>query len=94
MNQHSRTVSVVAGPKGAGKSTFVENYLNRYVDCDEFVNADLIYLEHHSLSMDEKVDAACRDAGHQVIELAEQTGTEVVIWRDGDCSSNRYRCAC
>ena len=37
-----RTISVIAGPDGAGKSTFVENYLNRYVDCDEFLNADLI----------------------------------------------------
>jgi hypothetical protein len=39
--------------------------------------------EHHSLSMDEKVTAACRDAGQQVIEIAERTGTEIVIWRDG-----------
>ena len=35
------------------------------------------------MSMDEKVAAACRDAGQQVIELAERTGTEIVIWRDG-----------
>ena len=35
------------------------------------------------MSMDEKVAAACRDAGHQVIELAERTWTEIVIWRDG-----------
>ncbi len=39
--------------------------------------------DHHSLPMDEKVAAACRDAGEQAIELAERTGTEVVIWRDG-----------
>ena len=39
--------------------------------------------DHHSLSMDEKVAAACRDAGQQVIEIAERTGTEIVIWRDG-----------
>ena len=38
---------------------------------------------HHSMSMDEKVAAACRDTGQQVIELAERTGTEIVIWRDG-----------
>lgn len=35
------------------------------------------------LSMGEKVAAACRDAGEQVIERAERTGTEVVVWRDG-----------
>jgi predicted ABC-type ATPase len=42
VNQPSRTVSVIAGPHGAGKTIFVESYLNRYVDCDEFLNADLI----------------------------------------------------
>lgn len=39
--------------------------------------------DHHSMSMDEKVAAACRDAGQQVIEIAERTGTDIVIWRDG-----------
>ncbi len=39
--------------------------------------------DHLSLSTDEEVAAACRDAGQQVIELAERTGTEIVIWRDG-----------
>jgi hypothetical protein len=36
-----------------------------------------------SMSMDEKVAAACRDAGRQAIEVAERTGTSIVIWRDG-----------
>ncbi|XZE17437.1 hypothetical protein SH449x_002688 [Pirellulaceae bacterium SH449] len=36
-----------------------------------------------SMSMDERVAAACRDAGRQAIEVAERTGTEIVIWRDG-----------
>jgi hypothetical protein len=35
------------------------------------------------LSVDEKVASACRDAGEQVILRAEQTGTPVIIWRDG-----------
>jgi hypothetical protein len=35
------------------------------------------------MSMDEKVAAACRDAGLQAIEVAERTGTLIVIWRDG-----------
>jgi hypothetical protein len=39
--------------------------------------------DHHSMSMDEKIAAACRDAGQQVIEIAERTGTDIVIWRDG-----------
>ena len=29
------------------------------------------------------VAAACRDAGRHAIEVAERTGTEIVIWRDG-----------
>jgi hypothetical protein len=36
-----------------------------------------------SMSLDEKVAAACRDAGLQAIEVAERTGTSIVIWRDG-----------
>jgi len=36
-----------------------------------------------SMSMDEKVAAACRDAGRQAIEVAERTGTSIVVWRGG-----------
>lgn len=39
--------------------------------------------EISSMSMDERVAAACRDAGQQAIEIAERTGTHIVIWRDG-----------
>ncbi len=39
--------------------------------------------DSNSMSMDQKVAAACRDAGLQAIEVAERTGTSVVIWRDG-----------
>ena len=39
--------------------------------------------DNNSMSMDEKVAAACRDAGLQAIEVAERTGTSIVIWRDG-----------
>jgi hypothetical protein len=39
--------------------------------------------ESHALSMDEKVAAACRDAGKQVIEIAERTNTAVIVWREG-----------
>lgn len=35
------TVYVIAGPNGAGKTTFAQVFL-RMVDCDQFVNADLI----------------------------------------------------
>ena len=36
------TVYVIAGPNGAGKTTFATKYLPAFVQCREFVNADLI----------------------------------------------------
>jgi len=35
-------VYIVAGPKGAGKTTFAREFLPEYVQCRQFVNADLI----------------------------------------------------
>jgi predicted ABC-type ATPase len=36
------TVYVIAGPNGAGKTTFATEFLPDFVDCREFLNADLI----------------------------------------------------
>jgi len=36
------TVYVIAGPNGAGKTTFATEFLPEFVDCREFLNADLI----------------------------------------------------
>jgi len=36
------TVYVIAGPNGAGKTTFATTFLPQFVDCREFLNADLI----------------------------------------------------
>jgi len=33
---------IIAGPNGAGKTTFARKFLPEYVECLEFVNADLI----------------------------------------------------
>ena len=33
---------VIAGPNGSGKTTFAEKFLPHYVECFEFINADLI----------------------------------------------------
>lgn len=41
-NPQSPTVYVVAGPNGAGKTTFASKFLPEFVDCREFLNADLI----------------------------------------------------
>jgi len=32
---------IIAGPNGAGKTTFARTFLPQYVECLEFVNADL-----------------------------------------------------
>jgi predicted ABC-type ATPase len=39
---HQPTVYVIAGPNGAGKTTFATRFLPDFVQCQEFVNADLI----------------------------------------------------
>ena len=36
------TVYVIAGPNGAGKTTFSAKFLPNFVQCREFLNADLI----------------------------------------------------
>jgi len=38
----SPTVYIIAGPNGAGKTTFANEFLPRFVDCRQFLNADLI----------------------------------------------------
>jgi len=35
-------VYIIAGPNGSGKTTFATKFLPKYVECMEFVNADLI----------------------------------------------------
>jgi predicted ABC-type ATPase len=41
-NSDPLTVYVVAGPNGAGKTTFATEFLPGFVNCREFLNADLI----------------------------------------------------
>lgn len=40
--KRTRVVYIVAGPNGAGKTTFARRFLPEYVECRQFVNADLI----------------------------------------------------
>ncbi len=42
MDTKQPTVYVIAGPNGAGKTMFASRFLPDFVDCREFVNADLI----------------------------------------------------
>lgn len=39
---NSPTIYIIAGPNGSGKSSFAENFLPDFVQCQEFLNADLI----------------------------------------------------
>jgi predicted ABC-type ATPase len=39
-----RNVYIIAGPNGSGKTTFAREFLPDYVNCPNFVNADLIAL--------------------------------------------------
>jgi predicted ABC-type ATPase len=39
---NSQTVYIIAGPNGAGKTTFANRFLPKFVQCREFLNADLI----------------------------------------------------
>ena len=36
------TVYIIAGPNGAGQTTFASKFLPQKVSCTEFLNADLI----------------------------------------------------
>jgi len=38
----AKTVYVIAGPNGAGKTTYATSFLPKFVNCREFLNADLI----------------------------------------------------
>jgi predicted ABC-type ATPase len=41
-NNRRPNLYIIAGPNGAGKTTFARKFLPQYVECLEFVNADLI----------------------------------------------------
>ncbi|MFZ5800897.1 MAG: hypothetical protein ACOY3D_05945 [Candidatus Omnitrophota bacterium] len=38
----NKNVYIIAGPNGSGKTTFAKRFLPDYVNCPNFVNADLI----------------------------------------------------
>jgi predicted ABC-type ATPase len=42
MASHKPNLYIIAGPNGVGKTTFAREFLPHYVECLEFVNADLI----------------------------------------------------
>ncbi len=40
----NKSVYIIAGPNGSGKTTFAKTFLPEYAKCDHFINADLIAL--------------------------------------------------
>jgi predicted ABC-type ATPase len=60
----SKNVYIIAGPNGVGKTTFAREFLPRYADCRNFINADLIAQGISPLSP----DAASLRAGRLMIE--------------------------
>jgi predicted ABC-type ATPase len=42
MNLRNRRCYILDGPNGAGKTTFANSFLPTFVNCREFLNADLI----------------------------------------------------
>ncbi|MBU0952598.1 MAG: zeta toxin family protein [Elusimicrobia bacterium] len=38
----NKSIYIIAGPNGSGKTTFASKFLPRYANCQHFINADLI----------------------------------------------------
>ncbi len=68
-------VYVIAGPNGAGKTTFAREFLPHFVDCDEFVNADLIAAGLSPFAPEREALRAGRLVLERIHELAERRTT-------------------
>lgn len=54
------TCWIIAGPKGAGKTTFAMEYLPKAAGCTHFINADLIATGLSPLTLERELLAASR----------------------------------
>jgi len=78
---------VIAGPNGAGKTTFATEFLPLYVNCRNFINADLIA---RGLSPFDP-DAAMLRAGRTVLErIAEFTKAQIDFALETTLSGRTY----
>jgi predicted ABC-type ATPase len=68
-------VYVIAGPNGAGKTTFAREFLPHFVECDEFVNADLIAAGLSPFAPQREVLRAGRLVLERIHELSERRAT-------------------
>jgi len=66
------TVYVIAGPNGAGKTTFATEFLPNFVDCREFLNADLIAAGLAPFAPESQNNRAGRLLLERLHELREQ----------------------
>ena len=69
--ERSPTVYVIAGPNGAGKTTFATDFLPEFVQCREFVNADLIAAGLSPFAPENQAMRAARLVLVRIRELAE-----------------------
>jgi predicted ABC-type ATPase len=68
VTEKNRHLYIIAGPNGSGKTTFVLRFLPYYVDCINFVNADLIAAGLSPFSP----DVAAIKAGRIMIEQIQE----------------------
>jgi predicted ABC-type ATPase len=66
------TVYVIAGPNGAGKTTFASEFLPAFVQCREFLNADLIASGLSPFAPETQNARAGRLLLERIRELAEE----------------------
>jgi predicted ABC-type ATPase len=88
----SPTVYVIAGPNGAGKTTFASEFLPDFVDCREFLNADLIAAGLSPFSPESQNVRAGRLLLERITELAannQDFGFETTL--AGRSYANRFR---
>jgi predicted ABC-type ATPase len=69
--ERSPNVYVIAGPNGAGKTTFATDFLPEFVQCREFVNADLIAAGLSPFASETQAMRAGRLVLVRIKELAE-----------------------
>lgn len=60
------TCWIIAGVNGAGKTTFALEYLSKFTDCQQFINADLIAAGLSPLAPERQLVAASRIFLHEI----------------------------
>jgi len=71
----------IAGPTGAGKTTFATEFLPLYANCRNFINADMKRQKEPSLT--QMAMRALTDAVAKVVEDHRRRNKPLAVWRDG-----------